>query len=119
MKIFIFGLAAWTLGALAAMTVQAQVQEHKHEQKDSPGQKEPMAPKSASSKCCEDMEKLGGMKSDMPMKGEMTEEMKAKMAKMKAMKEKLAEQVGEQRMKLKMLEAMTEKEQASGSEHKH
>ena len=82
-------------GALAG--AQALAQEHKHEE-----QKESKAPvgkntdpaKADSMKCCEGMEKMGGMKEGMPMNAEM----KAKMENMKAMKEKMAE-------KMKMKEA--------------
>ena len=106
-----------------AMFNLARGQEHNHEaarvQKEFSDTKDRAAPQAQVMKCCEAMEKMGGMKSDVPKKGEMTEEMKAKMAKMKAMKEKMAEQMSEQEMKLKNPEAKLEKDQSSGAEHKH
>ena len=106
-----------------AMFNLARSQEHKHEtpsvQKELSDTKNAPTSQAQGTKCCEDMEKMGGMKSDMPMKGEMTEDMKAKMAKMKAMKEKMAEQMGEQGMKLKMPDVKVEPGHAPGAEHKH
>ena len=104
-------------GALAG--AEARAQEHKHaEQKQgskTPVQKETDAAIADGMKCCEGMEKMGEMKTGMPMKSEM----KAKMEKMKAMKEKMAEKMSDKSVKTQTQESKDEKSQSTKDAHQH
>lgn len=119
MKKLMIGLAMFAVVIMAAMLVQAQVQEHKHEQQDLSDKKAPTSTKTESMKCCESMDKMGEMKAGMPMKSEMTGEMKAKMDLMKEMKEKMAEKMGEKGMKMQTQESKVEKNPTSKDAHQH
>lgn len=77
-------------------TTGAIGQEHKHEgyteELKAPAKNTAEPAKSGSMKCCEEMEKMGEMKADMPMKSELKAKME-KMQSMKGMKEKMAEKM--------------------------
>jgi len=111
--IVVRGLA---LLALFAYT-PAVAQERQHDQHQAP--KEAASAKPATTKCCEGMDKMGEMKHGMPMKGEMTGDMKAKMDSMKAMKEKMAEKMGERGAKMQTPESKDEKNQSTKDAHQH
>ena len=65
------------------------------------------------------MDKMGEMKHGMPMKVEMTGDMKTKMDSMKVMKEQMAEKMGEKGMKMQTKESNVEKTQSSQDAHQH
>ena len=108
-------------GALAGAEVVAQEHQHaEHKEKSvAPAQEGSDAVKGNSMKCCESMEKMGEMKHGMPMKGEMTGEINAKMAKMREMKEKMAEKMGEKGIKMQTPESKVEKNPTSKDAHQH
>ena len=119
MKKLMIGLAMFAVVNMAAMPVQAQVQEHKHEQRDLSDKKAPASTKTESMKCCESINKIGEMKAGMAMKSEMTGEMKAKMDSLKEMKEKITEKMGEKGMKMQTKESKVEKIPTSKDAHQH
>jgi hypothetical protein len=99
-------------GTLASAGVfrESLAQEHKHEErkeaKETPGPKQMEPAKAESNKCCEGMEKMGGMKGDM----------KAKMEKMKAVKEKMKSGEG---MKTKDAKSQAKSNGSDQGEHEH
>jgi hypothetical protein len=106
----------------ATLGDQVSGQEHKHEaanaQKEASDAKSKAKSQAQDMKCCEGMEKMGGM----PMKGEMSGDMKAKMEMMKEMKAKMAEKMkakGADQANPKAAEPPTEKNQATKDAHGH
>ena len=98
------------------MSAGAIAQEHKHEEhkeeQKAPTKKAAEPVKSDSMKCCEGMEKMGDMKSGMPMKGDMK-------AKMDTMKEKMAEKMAEKHTKTQSKESKDDKRQPAKDAHQH
>ena len=98
--------------ALLALFVYAPAvaQERQHDRHQA--QKEAASVKPATTKCCEGMDKMGGMKGSMPMQ----DDMKAKMEKMK---EKMAGKMSEKAMKMQTKESKVEKDQSTQDAHQH
>ena len=103
------------------MSIGAVAQEHKHdehkEEKPAPVNKAAEPAKSDLMKCCEGMEKMGEIKAGMPIKDDVTKEMKAKM--MEKMKMKTAEKLPEKYSQDAPFKNQAEKNQPSNDTHQH
>jgi hypothetical protein len=94
---------------LGDLIAQERKHEEQKEEKTASDKNATEPVKAESMKCCEGMDKMGEMKSDM----------KAKMAKMKEMKQKMAEKMGEKGMMVPAPDSKVEKKESSEDTHPH